>query len=223
MERLIKWLVWIKEHKRDWPLFVSAIIFGLNTELVVTPYILDGLLGLSGRELRFWAGAWSTIEMPWWIYFSIWLAKEKMKNLGRSRLIDIFRPQEKDYFWLTKFKELFNKYIIEKFDLENYRSDRLFRAISDYLRGYGYLANFIFIFIFSLIPGYWVLALMVCRITRWWSLYAVLFVGNFLKNYFFAYVYELTGFWWLLALIFLTLIFVGIMIKKIVINLGEKL
>ncbi len=145
-----------------------------------------------------------------------------MQNIGRSRLLDIFQPREIDYWWVKKIKELSNKYIIEKFDLENYRSDKLFKIISESLRNYGYFSNSAFIFIFSLIPAFWILALMVCRITRWTSLYAILLVGNFLKNYFFAYIYELIGFWGVLSLILTLLVIVSFVVKKIAVNLSKK-
>jgi len=74
-----------------------------------------------------------------------------------------------------------------------------------------------------LVPGYWIIALMVCRITKWTSLYLVLLAGNFLKNYFFAYVYELVGFWNLLVLTLAILFFTGYIIKKTLMGLGPKL
>ena len=224
MQRLSRWLNWIREHRRDWPILVSTILFLLNVEIVVTPYILANLLGLDGRELRLVAGTWSDIEMCWWIYFSVWLANEKMRRVGRPRILkDILKPKDGDKWWLARSKGLLNKYIVEKFDLENYKSDKFFKALSDSLKGYGYLPNVLFIFIFALVPGFWALALMVCRITKWMSLYAVLMLGNFLKNYFFAYVYELIGFWWLLALIFLVSAVTAFITKKVVINIGGKL
>ena len=217
-----KWLIWLREHREDWPIFVSIIVFFLNIEIVVTPYILAGWIGLEGYNLRFMAGIWSTVEMPWWIYFSAWLPKEKMGGVGKSRLRDIFKPKSDDRFWLIKLKVFFNKHIVEKFDLENYRSDKLFKIIAGHLKDYGYLTNSVFILIFSLVPSYWVVALMVCRITRWFSLYAILLIGNFIKNYFFAYVYELIGLWWLLVVILIVLVVTGFIIKKILVNLSQR-
>ena len=223
MEKLKSWLAWLRENKENWPVLVSIVLFGLNVELVVTPYILDGLMGLSGRKLRLTSGAWSTPEMCWWIFFSIWIAREKMKSISKLKLGDIFKPVVDDYWLLARAKDIFSKHVIEKFDLENYKSDKFFKALSDSLRNYGYPINWLFIFVFSLVPGYWIIALMVCRITKWTSLYLVLLAGNFLKNYFFAYVYELVGFWNLLVLTLAILFFTGYIIKKTLMGLGPKL
>lgn len=218
-----KWLVWIREHREDWPTFLSFLILLLNVEIVVTPYILAGLIGLHGEILRRIAGVWSTAEMCWWIYFSVWLTREKMENVGKSKLRDVFKTQESDHHLLIKAKKFFRKHILENFDLENYKGDKLFKIISKSLRDYGYLTNCFFIFIFSLLPGYWILALMMSRITKWTSLYLVLLVGNFLKNYFLAYVYELIGFWWLLVVTTLVLVAVGFVVKRSIGRIGQKL
>jgi len=227
---LRKWLAWIgvikcKKEKpvSNWPIWFSAILFFLNVEIVVTPYILSGLIELTGHRLRLSAGFWSDIEMCWWIYFSIWLAREKISNFGKSRLKDIFRSKKKDRFLIAKVKNFFREHVIENFDLENYRGDKIFKALSESLKEYGYSANFLFVFIFSLVPGYWVISLMVCRVTRWISLYMILLAGNFIKNYFFAYVFEMVGFWGLMIIIVTALILTSFMVKRILGRVGRKL
>lgn len=223
-----KWLTWLKNRNKDWPILISLIVASLNIELVVAPHILNGIFGLTGDNLRLSAGMWSSVEMFWWVFFSGWLFKEKIRKLSAvSEAIDlgheaidkfdireILKPKPNDPYLILKLKGLAQKHI-EDFDLYNYQEDKTFLALFGFAKGLGYFFTCLFVVFIALLPLFWIFSLMICRLTGWRMAYFSLFLGNFIKNYFFAYIYELIGFWMLLLLFIAAVIIFGYMAKKV--------
>ena len=227
MQKLRRWLTWLKDHRKDWPVFISLIVFCLNIELVVTPHSLKGTLGLSGRELRLAAGAWSSVELCWWIWFSFWLFREKIRKLasvnkaielGREffeefSLQDFFKPKLNDPFIVRRVKTVIYKHIRD-FDLDTYQEDGAFMELFGFAKGVGYFFACSLVFIFGLMPLFWLFGLMMCRMVGWRMAYVALFVSNFIKNYFFALIYEKIGFWWLFMAFVLLVMIISAVIKR---------
>lgn len=227
MEKLKEWFAWLRKHRKDWPIFVALIVICLNIELVVTPHILKGIFDLSGQDLAMSAGIWSSVELGWWIFFSIWLFKEKIRkltsvdkaiNLGKEVIEDvnwdkIFEPASRDSFPIRRGKEFIRNHIRD-FDLAKRQEDTGFMIIFGFARGLGYILACLLIFAFALLPLFWTIGLMICRLVGWRMAYAALFSGNFIKNYFLAGVYERIGFWWLLFGFILMAVVIGFIVKR---------
>lgn len=235
MTKIREWMSWIREHRKDWPVLVALMVFCLNIELVVTPYILGGLFGLSEKKLRIAAGSWSSVELVWWIWFSIWLFREKIRKnktvnqaieIGRD-FVDNFTWQEflvkkpGDSFLVRNFKDIVAKRVKE-FDLDNYKDDGAFMVLFGYAKGLGYAFCCLLVFVFGLMPLFWILGLMICRLVKRRFTYLALFISNFIKNYYFAVLYERIGFWWLLAAFILMVIMVSFILKKFMNILRNK-
>lgn len=229
MKRLIRWVVWIREHKEDWPIFVSIIVGFLNTE-VATPFILKGIFGLSGSRLGTAAGTWASTELCWWTWFSGWLYKNKIRklsavneaiNLGQEakKEFDLRRflmSKKGDHYLVAKVKDFIRKHSIDNFDPENYRDDHFFISLVNVFKIVGYILACGLIFVMGLLPLWWIFALMVCRLLNWKLAYLALFSSNFLKNYLLAFIYEKIGFWWWIGLFILSVFVMGYILKMII-------
>ena len=228
-----KWLNWIREHRKDWPIFFSIVIGFLNTE-VATPFILRGIFGLNGKALGVAAGMWASTELSWWFYFSGWLYKNKIRKLAAIKeAIDLgqeakefdFRkfllPKRGDPYFIVKIKDFIRNHSIDNFDPDKYQEDHFFNNLINALKVFGYILTCSLVFIMGLLPLWWIFALMVCRLFRWRLAYAVLFIGNFLKNYWLALIYDKVGFWWWITLFFVSALFMSYIFKKIVNNIKK--
>lgn len=228
-----KCLGWARICRKDWPIFVSVVVGFLNTE-VATPFILKGILGLNGRSLGVAAGMWASTELCWWIYFSGWLYKNKIRRLTTvNEAIDLGKaikefdwkefllPKKGDPYFIAKTKNFIKKHSIDNFDPENYKNNRFFDSLIGVLKGFGYIFTCGFIFVMGFLPLWWVFALMVCRLLKWRLAYLILFASNFLKNYFLAFIYEKIGFWWWIALFALSVFAMSYVFKVIVKNLKQ--
>lgn len=230
-----KWLSWLRKHRKDWPVFVSLMVICLNIELVVTPRILRGIFGLSGHDLGMAAGFWSSAELLWWIWFSLWLFKEKIRKLASvnqaievSREIfddfdwqEFLKPRPGDSFLLWRLKNMAYRHIRE-FDLDQHQKDGAFMEILGFAKGLGYVLACFLVAIFGLMPLFWILGLMICLSVKWRMAYAALFVSNFIKNYFFAALYEEIGFWWLLGAFVLMVFVVSFVVGRLMNILRAK-
>lgn len=223
-----KWLNRIRKYRGDWPIFVSIVVGFLNTE-VVTPFVLRGILKLSGIKLGVAAGTWASIELCWWFYFSNWLYENKIRklatineaiNLGKAvkefDWREFLEPQKGDPYFVAKVKGFIKKHSIDNFDLDNYQDNNLFTSLVGTLKGFGYLLTCSLIFMMGLLPLWWLFALMICRLLKWRLAYLVLFTSNFLKNYLLASIYEKVGFWWWIGLFVLSVLFISYVFKIIV-------
>ncbi|OGM99943.1 MAG: hypothetical protein A3B91_04885 [Candidatus Yanofskybacteria bacterium RIFCSPHIGHO2_02_FULL_41_29] len=212
--------------KSNWPFLVAFIVATLNTEFAI-PFVLVGIFELTGHNLSLAAGIWASTELCWWFWFSGWLYREKIRKISTvAEAIDIsqkaakgfdlrefLRPNLGDLYPVVLVKDFARKHGIENFDIDNYQDNPIFIAI----RRFGYIISCVFIFIFGLLPLFWILGLMVCRATKWKLALALLFISNFLKNYYLAQVYEKIGFWWF-ALFFVAFILTMSYIVKSIIK-----
>ena len=143
--------------------------------------------------------------------------KRGFKDLGAGFIVfdlrEFLRPNLGDLYPVVLVKDFARKHGIENFDIDNYQDNPIFIAI----RRFGYIISCVFIFIFGLLPLFWILGLMVCRATKWKLALALLFISNFLKNYYLAQVYEKIGFWWF-ALFFVAFILTMSYIVKSIIK-----
>jgi len=225
---LKKWLAWIRKHHKDWPIFISIMIGFLNTEFV-TPFILRGIFRLTGIGLRIATGTWASIELCWWNYFSGWLYENKIQHLGPVVEVINMKEAAKEFDWkkfllpkkgdpylVVKIKDFIRKHSIDNFDQDNYKNDNFFVSLVGVLRELRYVFTCSLIFVMGLLPVWWILALMVCRVLKWRLAYLALFTSNFLKNYLLAFIYEKIGFWWWIALFILSVIVMSYILKAII-------
>lgn len=229
MKRLKRWLIWIREHRKDWPAFVSIVVGVLNIE-VATPFILKGIFGLSGSRLGTAAGIWASTELCWWIWFSGWLYKNKIRqlttvndaiNLGQEAkkefdLRKFLLSKKGDPYLIARIKDFVRKHSIDNFDPDKYRDDHFFIRLVHALKIIGYILTCGLIFVMGLLPLWWIFALMVCRLLKWNLAYLALFVSNFIKNYWLAFIYEKIGFWWWITLLLLSIMGMSYVLKMIV-------
>ncbi|MDP3793094.1 MAG: hypothetical protein Q8Q89_05220 [bacterium] len=222
-----KWLIWPREHRKDWPILVSIVVGFLNIE-VATPFILKGFFELSGTRLGVSAGIWASVELCWWSYFSGWLYRNKIRKLGSvTEIINIGKaakkfdwrgfslPKTGDPYLVIKIKDFIRKHSIDNFDPDKYEDDHFFISLISLLKGFGYVLTCGLIFVMGFLPLWWVFALMVCRLLRWRLAYLALFSSNFLKNYLMASVYEKIGFLWWIVLFIMSVIAMSYILKTI--------
>lgn len=229
-----KWLIWIRRHREDWPIFLSIVIGFLNTE-IVTPFILHGIFKLSGKTLGLAAGTWASTELCWWNYFSGWLYQNKLRKINAVTEVISIGEAAKEFDWrnflqskkgdpylFATIKDFIRKHSIDSFDPDNYKDDNFFNSLMSGLKAFGYILTCILIFVMSLLPLWWILALMVCRLLKWKLAYLALLVGNFLKNYWMALVYDKIGFWWWIMIFILSVIIMSYILKIIVKKFKQK-
>lgn len=229
MERLRRWLVWIRDHRKDWPVLVSILVGFFNTEFVI-PVVFRGIFDLSGRKLALAAGTWATTELCWWIFFSGWLFLKKIRNIptvseainvghevvDRFDLKELLKPRPGDIYLVAQIKRFAIKHSIDNFDLDNYQDNPVFLSLVNFLKGIGYFLACLFIFVIGFLPFFWIFGLMACRWLKWRWAYLPLFTSNFLKNYFMALVYDRIGFWpWLISFV-IFLSFLAYIIKRMI-------
>lgn len=228
-----KWLLWLREHCKDWPVLVSLMVGFFNIE-VATPVILRGILGLSGIKLGIAAGIWASTELCWWTYFSGWLYKTKIRKLDAVNEVISMGEAAKDFDWrkflmpkkgdpyfIVKIKDFIRKHSIDNFDPDNYKDDHFFISLMGALKGLGYILTCGLIFMMGFLPLWWIFALMVCRLLRWRLAYLSLFTSNFIKNYLLAAVYEKIGFWWWIGLFLLSAVIMSYILKMVVKNIKQ--
>ena len=222
-----KWLLWLREHRKDWPISVSIVVGILNIE-VATPLILKGFFGLSGTDLGISAGMWASTELCWWSYFSGWLYINKIRKLGPiTEIINIgeaakkfnwrefLLPKKGDPYLVVKIKDFVRKHSIDNFDPDRYEEDQFFISLVGVLKSFGYILTCGLIFAMGFLPLWWIFALMVCRLLKWKLAYIALFSSNFMKNYLLASIYEKIGFWWWIALFIMSAIVMSYIFKTI--------
>lgn len=228
-----KWFLWLRKYRKDWPILVSTIVGFLNTE-VATPFILRGIFGLSGNNLGIAAGSWASTELCWWNWFAGWIYRDKIQKLStvqeaislkqEAKEFDFRKfllPKKGDPYFIVKIKDFIRNHSIDNFDPDKYEDDRFFNNLVSTLKVFGYLLTCGLIFIMGLLPLWWILALMVCRLLRWRLAYIALFSSNFLKNYWLALIYDKVGFWWWITLFFVSVVVMSYVFKLIVKNVKQ--
>jgi len=221
----LKWLIAFVRNPKNWPFLVAFIVMCFNTEFAI-PFILVGIFDLAGRSLSIAAGMWASTELCWWNWFSGWLYKEKIRkmesvaeaiNIGqeavkRFDLGEFLKSKPGDLFIVAKVKEFARKHGVDNFDLDNYQDNPVFIAS----RRLGYTLSLMLVAIFGFLPLFWIIALMICRMTKWKMAYMLLFACNFFKNYYLAYFYEQIGFWWFILCFVAFAVLVSYLTKRFV-------
>ena len=179
---------WLKEK----PIRFAILIGVLNMETVVIPFILKGLLCLSGWPLKSAATLWASAEIVFWYWFAGWAIERIKESKPVREAVAISKenmPEIKDkksgirnIDLVKKMEEWVNEYIIEPFNPENQKARNLFL----FIKGCGYIFGLPVMFIFGLVPGFWIPALIFCRAISSKTGFAAIVLGNIVKNIFFA-------------------------------------
>lgn len=179
---------WLKRK----PIWFAILVGILNMELVVIPWMLKGLGGLSGWSLKFAAALWASTEIIFWYWFADWVINEIKKSKPIQEAIAIGKegvPEVKDKEsvirrtdLVKKIEEWVNRYVIEPFNPENYKT----KKVSLFIISCGYLLGLSVLFVFGLVPVLWIPGLVFCRVINSKTGLVAIVFGNMIKNFFFA-------------------------------------
>jgi hypothetical protein len=183
---------------RSWwqegPVRMAMVVAILNIELVVIPFFLKGLLGLSGWSLKIITVAWATSEIFFWIWFLDWVVARIKETEPVQEAIDLSKeiaPQLKNSFadhpFAGRVEDLIKRHLIDKFNPEKYKRKKLFTII----RRCGYVLGLPFLFCLGLFPfGIWILGIVIAKISQWRLGLVAVVLGNAVKAGLYATGYD---------------------------------
>ena len=186
-----------RESIKHWLKFketrMALVAVCFNTELVITPLVLKGFLGMEGITLKMVAGFCATGELLFWYWFSGWAIKriresEPIKDaeliissVGKEEFVEV-----RNTTLIHRLDKWIYEHIIGRFDFENNSPKKLFV----FLKGLGYALGLPVIFVISIFPLIWIIPFTICRLTDWKIGMSVIFMANFVRSAGFSQLWD---------------------------------